>query len=156
MSKSRGFTLIEVIVTLVLMSILAFVFIPRNPVQSVNSVGLSEQLLADIRYAQSLAMTRGERYCISFTASGYRLGRGSTCATPIPHPATGSTGTVPLGNGSLSWANLPNNYLVFSSKGVPYTDATTALAADATVTIAYSGGTKVIAVSPETGRSVTQ
>ncbi len=156
MKNSRGFTLVELVIAILLLSVLAFFSIPRNPGQSVNTVGLSDQLLADIRYVQSLSMTRGQRYCISFSTSGYQLGQGNSCGTPIAHPATGTTGSISLGGSSLSWTNLPNSYLVFNGKGVPYTDASTVLAADATVTIVYTGGTRVVTVSPETGRSIAQ
>ena len=156
MRRYSGFTIVELITAIVLVSLLAFVFIPRHPVESINTAGLSDQLLADIRYAQALSMTRGQRYCVLFTASTYQLRSGDTCTTPINHPATGSSSPVGLNGGTLSLANLPNNYVAFNGKGIPYTDGTTTLAADATVTLAFAGNTRTITISTQTGRSIAQ
>jgi prepilin-type N-terminal cleavage/methylation domain-containing protein len=88
-SISRGFTLVELVMVLLLIAILAFVVLPRQSQNTLELSGQAEQVATDIRYAQSLSMTRGAalgsqgRYCIFFTATGYQYrNNGNSYATP--------------------------------------------------------------------------
>ena len=154
MMKSRGFTLVELVVVILLLAILAFTAIPRNPGKSINLPGQAHQLAADIRYVQSLSMTRGQRYCFNLTGTGYRFTTAaSTCTTAVAH-STGSTSVITLDGVSLSWTNLPNAYVIFSGEGVPYTAAAASLGSDAVITLAGDGGPKTVTISPVTGRVV--
>jgi hypothetical protein len=59
---------------------------------------------------------------------------------------------------SLSGYNPPltNNYVAFDGKGIPYTDvaASTALAANATITLTSGSNTRTVVISPQTGRVI--
>src|SRR5205814_6797883 len=71
---ARGFTLIELVLTMVLLGVLAVSFWPRAPTQqSMTLAARANQLASDIRYVQTLSMTRGVRFCIVMTASTYSL-----------------------------------------------------------------------------------
>ncbi len=151
--SNRGFSLIELIVAIVLAGILAAVAFSRAPSKGQLTInGQAEQLAADLRYAQTLVQTQGQRICVDFTAAGYRLTTAaSSCATNV-ETASGLTGQITLDGITLT-NNLPVNRLVFGDKGVPYTDTTgTALASDAQLTLTGEGGTIVVRVSPVTGR----
>src|SRR5687768_7643595 len=58
----RGFSLTELIIVLVVMGILATVAIPRLAPTDINLPAQAGQLAGDIRYVQSLAMSRSVRH----------------------------------------------------------------------------------------------
>ena len=157
MGREYGFSLIELVVVIVLTAILMTTFFPRASTKgSLTIAGQAYQLASDIRYVQSLSMTRGQRFCLNLTTGGYTLTTASSTCTSsvgVEHP-TGMLLPLSLEGVSLSWTNLSNNYVIFSGVGVPFTDAATALAADAVITLAGDGGPKTVTVSPVTGRVV--
>ncbi len=151
--SNRGFSLIELVVVIVLAAILSVAVFSRAPSKGALTInGQAEQLAADLRYAQTLVQTQGQRICVDFTSAGYRLTTAaSSCATDVETGA-GYTGQIALEGITLT-NNLPSNRLVFGDKGIPYTDTSgTALAATAQVTLSGEGGTIVVYVSPVTGR----
>jgi len=106
-SVNRGITLVELVVVLLLVAILAFAVSPRFSENTLELSSQAEQVATDIRYAQTLSITRGAalgsqgRYCIFFTATGYQYrNNGNSYATPctvaVNHPATGSTAAILL------------------------------------------------------------
>ena len=162
---NRGFTLVELVVVLLLIAILAFVALPRLSQNTIELSSQAEQVATDIRYAQTLSMTRGAalgsqgRYCIFFTATGYQYrNNGNSYATPctvaVNHPATGSSAAIVLSGTAVSTANLTGNYLEFDTKGQPASFA--APASNATITLSATGGPRTVVVSPVTGMATVQ
>ncbi len=154
-SPAGGFTLVELVVVIVLAAILAIALVPRTPTKGGLSLsGQAEQLASDLRYVQTLSMTRGRRYCLNLTTTGYSMTTNDCSTTAgVEHPA-GLSFPVVLDGVSLSWTNLPNNLVTFSGKGVPYSDAaaTSALSANAVISLSGSDGTRHVCITPETGR----
>jgi type II secretory pathway pseudopilin PulG len=153
--RHAGFTLIEMVMMLILIGILAVVFVPRAPSKgALTFAGQAQQLASDIRYVQTLSMTRGQRHCLNLTSTGYSMTT-SNCSTSVgvEHPA-GAVFPIALEGVTLSWTNLPGNLVTFTGKGEPYTDAAaaSALAANAVITLNGDGGTGYVCVSPATGR----
>ena len=150
--KARGFTLIELVIVIMLTGIVIAAVSMRMPGDGINLGAQAEQLASDIRYTQSLAMSRGARFRINFTAGTYQITDAAGVAQG--HPSTGLTTPVSLGTTVLSAYNPPltNSYLAFDSLGVPYTDPTTALAALVTLTLTSGGVVINITVAPQTGR----
>lgn len=160
---NRGFTLVELIVAMLLISILAVAMWPRAPSrESLTLQARADQLASDIRYAQTLSMTSGQRHCLLFDPvagppySGYRLRSGLTCATVVAHPA-GLSEPFPLCTSGTcaNTAAFPNDYVQFDGLGVPYTDSATTLGANAVITIA-DDGSKSVTITPGTGRVIVQ
>ena len=150
---------------LLLIAILAFVASPRLSENTLELSGQAEQVATDIRYAQTLSMTRGAalgtqgRYCIFFTATGYQYrNNGNSYATPctvaVNHPATGSSAAIVLSGTAVSTANLTGNYLEFDTKGQP--SSLVAPGSDATITLTATGGPRAVVVSPVTGKARVQ
>ena len=114
---NRGFTLVELVVVLLLIAILAFVALPRLSQNTLELSGQAEQVATDIRYAQTLSITRGAalgsqgRYCIFFTATGYQYRNNANsyatpCTVAVAHPATGSSTAIVLAGTAVSTAGL--------------------------------------------------
>lgn len=145
--------MLELVTVLVLVGILAVFAAPGLfTVQSITLPSVAAQLVANIRYTQSLSMSQGQRYRINFTATTYQITDMS--GAPIVQPVTASTAAISVLPATLSGFNPPltNNYLAFDTKGVPFTSATAALAATATITLTSGSDTSSIAIAPETGR----
>ena len=151
--SQRGFTLVELVMVMILISLLAFTAITRWSATPFNLSAQTEQLVGDIRYVQTLSMTQGQRYRINFAADRYWFSNRDGSIT-IPHPS-GNSANILLANGvSLGFSN---NFLVFDGNGTPYSDATlpgTALAANATVTLSSGADSRSLQISPETGRVI--
>ena len=98
-------------------------------------------------------MSRGQRYRVNFTANSYQI---TDMLGGTVQPVTAITGTalVSVLPAVLSGYNPPLtlNYVAFDTKGVPYTSATAALAATATITLTSGGESSTITIAPETGR----
>ncbi len=154
--RARGFTLVELTVTLVVVAILAVALLPRSPERQINLSAQADQLASDIRYTQSLAMTHGQRFRINFNVNPtntYQIDN-LTGVPPVIHPHTGNSGSIPIpiiGTGiTLTGATFP--FIVFDGRGTPYDNIGTLLAADAVVTLTADGQTTRVLISPQTGR----
>ncbi len=154
--QAKGFTLIELVMVMVVLGVLAALASMRMPGDGINVGAQAEQLASDIRYTQSLAMSRGQRFRVNVSANSYQITDMSGVAQV--HPGTGQTAAVTLGSMVLSGYNPPltNSYLAFDSLGVPYTDPTTALAALVTMTLTSGGEAITVRVAPQTGRVQVQ
>jgi prepilin-type N-terminal cleavage/methylation domain-containing protein len=152
----RGFTLIELIVVIIIISLLAVYVFSILPVPSLNLVTAATQLSDDIRYTQSLSMTKNQHYrLVKLSTDTYEIL--NSAGTPIVL-AQGTTATLPSGVSFGAWTNLTNNLIAFDGRGIPYIDAATAtpLASTATINFTATGGTITVLVSPQTGRVLVQ
>lgn len=155
--KQNGFTLAELMLVIVLISIIAVIAVPRFTT-SPNLDAQTQQLLSDLRYTQMLAITHGQRFRVNFTLpSSYDIT--NLAGTAVPNPST-NTNTITMSSGiTLSGlTNLPNNLVAFDERGIPYSDsaATTALAANATITLTRNGITRTITITQQTGNMAAQ
>jgi len=161
-SLERGFTLGELLIVIVLVGIISAIAVPRMSNDPLVVATQAEQLAADIRYAQSLAMTQAAtasaqaRYRINFvSASTYTFTRAD--GTAVPHPSTGSTAATSLSSGvtmTLPPTGLANSLVGFDGRGIPYTDAAVsaaALGATATITLTKNAYVRTVTVAPQTG-----
>lgn len=151
--NQRGFTLIELITVIIIVSLLAVTAISRWSATPFNLSAQAEQMLGDIRYVQTLSMTHGQRYRINFAADRYWFSN-QDGSIIITHPASNSANIMMANGVTLSFTN---SLLVFDGNGSPYSDANTpgtALATDATVTLTLGTDNRTVQISPETGRAV--
>ncbi len=158
LSKTSGFTFVELIIVMMLISVLAVGAYLNWPGKTLQLGGQISQIANDIRYAQSLSMSKDQRYRFVITSSTtYQITNSSGTAIIL---ALGSS-TITLGTGITfgSLTNLPNNLIAFGSDGTPYVDTAspgTALASAATIPITANGETRSVQISPQTGRVITQ
>jgi prepilin-type N-terminal cleavage/methylation domain-containing protein len=148
-SRNSGFSLIELVVVLVVLAIVAAVAAIQFGGSSSSLGPQADQLVSDIRYVQSLSMTRNAHYCIAFTAVSYTITT-NNCTTPVQLPT--SANPVLLASGLT--LTTTNNLLTFNTLGRPFTDAAAAMAlpAEAVITLSAGSDTLTVRVTPETGR----
>jgi len=150
-----GFTLTELVMVMAVVGIISAIAVSRMGNAALVVATQAEQLAADIRYVQSLAMTQAAaasgqaRYRINFVStSTYTFTRAD--GTAVPHPLTGSTAATALGSG-VTMAGPP--LVGFDGQGIPYTDAAVSvlLGATATITLTKDAEVRTVTVAPETG-----
>lgn len=70
LSSSYGFTLIELIVTMLVVSVLAVMVVPRWSGNSAfDERGFRDSIVAGLRYAQKSAIAAHRRVCVTFTVN---------------------------------------------------------------------------------------
>lgn len=151
--RFRGFSLLELVTVMLMVGVLAVFAVPRLfTAQSITLPAVAAQMTSNIRYAQSLSMSQGQRYRVNFTATSYQITDMS--GIPIVQPVTASTAAISVSPATLGGYNPPftNNYVAFDTKGAPFVSATTALATTATITLTSGSDASSITVMPETGR----
>ena len=150
-----GFTLIELIVVLILLGILAASVMVLWPGKVINTAAQAMLLADDIRYTQSLAMTKGERYRLVQTSTiSYQILHGTSAIEALPL----HDNPVMLGDGT-TFASATNTMVVFDSGGVPYVDTSTpgtALTSPLSFVLTSNGQNKTVSISPGTGRVIVQ
>ncbi|QMT61232.1 hypothetical protein [Legionella sp. PC997] len=131
MHRTSGFTLIELIVMILIITLVALFFGIKTPSVSLYSLSsITEQLKRDIRYTQTLATSLNTDYSIILSTNSYTIS---------PNPPNGAYSvSMPTG------ITLSSVSITFDSMGAP--------ASAATITITASGvGTNTLTVSAETG-----
>ncbi|NBJ15538.1 MAG: type II secretion system protein [Dehalobacter sp. 4CP] len=142
--RKDGFTAIDLVMVIIIAGILAVTVAVKWPGKSINIYAQADQVVQDIRYAQSLAMARattGQRYQIVFASTSYTIT--NNIGTIIK--------TVPLDTGLAFTSNgFTGGYLSFDSLGRPY-NGTVRMTANLSVAVTGGGFTKTITVWRNTG-----
>jgi len=138
-SLNSGFTLVELVVTILLLGILAAVALPKFfNVSDYQERATYDEVAGAVRYAQKLAVASGCDVRVNITANSYALQQHSTDCT------TGAFATIinhPITSDVISGVNLvsaPNSFIF---------DAMGRSSNAATITV----GTKVFNVIAATG-----
>ncbi len=153
MIKTRGFTLIELIMVIIIVGMIAIVVTPQWTATSLSLEYQARQLLEDVRYAQALSIVSGQRYrWVGTSSATYQITNESGVA--ILFPSGSSSITLTGGITISSYTNLPSSLIAFDSFGAPYTTTAipgTALASTAVITLTAQGATRSIQIIPQTG-----
>ena len=150
MDRLKGFTFIEMILVIIVAAIVAGAFIISWPNKSISLDAQARAVRSDIRHTQNFAITKGERYQFVITSNNtYYIS--SLSGKNLTNRALSSG----ISFGQLT--NLPNNLIVFDSKGEPYEDTATPgtkLTNTASIKLsATNGDTKTITINQETGKT---
>lgn len=137
----RGFTLIELIMTMIIVGILAVFVAPRFFDSNVfQSRGFADQVQASLRYAQKVAIAQRRNVCAAYTASPARLTLTVTVTTSCDT-------ALNLPGNSVNYADAPSG-VAFSMTPASVTfDALGRPSPAATASI----GTTTITIEAETG-----
>ena len=155
MQRSQyGFTLIEIVVVLVLMSIISAYVIGRSAgTEQVDLVGQTDKIRNQIRFAQSFAMKRSDAiWGIKCQSNQYWMFKDTTATQEII-PGERLT---PINLAAIS-ISMDDFELYFDRMGKPYTaytdESTNTPVGPADLVINLSGGgqSRTITVIPETG-----
>lgn len=160
MSKIHGFTMLEMVVVILVLSIISVTVIYNWPGTTINIDAQAREFANDIRFTQSLAMSRDERYrIIEASSTTYQILNSSGSTVPLPNGL--ATATLNSGLSFGAWSNLTNHLIAFDGRGTPYLDAATpgtplAVGTTYSITIIGGGNTKTITIAPLTGRVSVQ
>ena len=144
--RKHGFTLIELVILLTVMSILAVSMIVRMPsVDLYQAYNFSNVLLYDLNLTKVLSMSQNQRYRIVIGASSYQIQDQN--GVPVMHPETTSS----VINYPTGVSVTPAITLIFDSLGQPYDVTNTALSTTSTITVSSSVTSQVLSIIPQTG-----
>jgi type II secretory pathway pseudopilin PulG len=164
LNNDRGFTMIELVMIIVLLTIVAVVAAPRLAnIAGVKVSATARRLQADMAYTQNLAMTSNQRHRLVFpSTTSYEVR--DTSGALVTNPSSGGGFSVTTDSGiTLSWSlngdSALNRGVEFDTLGRPYlyagsSPSTTNIAAG-TVTVTGGGTTRTVTVQPQTGKVST-
>ncbi|WP_131110525.1 GspH/FimT family pseudopilin [Sulfuricystis thermophila] len=143
----RGFTLVELVVTMIIIGILAVVALPRlDLLRGWDEIGYRDRVRATLEYARKAAVAQRRLVRVSIVNSGLTVdgqaqtpeGEGAAGWLPLALPGSGTNGfTAPAGV-TLTPAN---DTVIFDALGRP----------DAAKIYTLSGGAGSIVIEAESG-----
>ena len=142
--SEKGFTLVELLVSVGILSLIAFISVPvyQSLIFNLDLSAATRLIASDLRYAQQLAVTTQDNYQVIFTTSSqsYR----------IKDAVTGTTTKTALINAPVyivAINNLPNNTVTFIATGAATSTGTIVLSnpnnRTSTIEIKPSGYVKI-------------
>ncbi len=148
LTRQKGFTLIELVITLVLLGILSATALPKFfAVSSYQKQLFFDDTLSAVRYAQKLAVATGCNVQVSVANDSYTLNRPanrSLCTTatefplPVRHPDTGEAAYTHAENGVTLIASSSPFY--FTALGQASENVTLTVADDKIITVVAATG----------------
>lgn len=142
--RRHGFTLLEIITVMFILSVLSAVLITKAMDDSAQVRAELEAVKSHLRYAQSRAMADSGNWYVQFTATSYTLRDAGGTATALPGA---SALTVSMDHHSTTAGTV----VLFDSLGRPFTDAAGNTAQSGQRTVLASAGAGSLVIMPETG-----
>jgi len=159
----HGFTMIELMVVVAIIAIAAAIVVPMaSSAGSMQLRAAVTMVAADLEYAKSMSISRGQRYSIVFnsTTESYRIAdeNGTTISHPIKGPSfpyvVDFRNDSRLNHVEIVSADFDDASAVgFDYLGIPYsvTGSPAALLEPGVITLQAGTATRTISVEPVTG-----
>ena len=157
-NKKRGFTLVELVLTMVILGILAAVSLPKffSP-STFDARFFHDDLVSAARYAQRLAIGSGCSVRLSVSSSGFSLDQDNNCS--LSSPSYTLAVLRPSDSENFSNTDVPSDVSISSSESAYYflpqasvVDAGGANVGNASITISSTGSiTRTISIIGTTG-----
>jgi MSHA pilin protein MshC len=142
-SGERGFTLVEFIAVILLLSVLSLIVITSSNNAGVEAevAGATEVLKNHLRYAQTKAMNAQLSWGLNFSSSTYTM-RDANGGSAIP------PGDLPQG---MAFAASLNPVMFDNRWGSPVDSSNVPIATNITITVSKGGVSRTITVTRNTG-----
>lgn len=165
-----GFSLIEIITVILILSIAALMAVPMfSSAANVQVRTAANVIAADLEYAKNLAITTQEAHFVTFNTAteAYDVRKISDTANPIGHPTKSGaqfvtelstdTRTSKVDIVTADFDAVSNNTITFDYLGGPYSGQGTASPLNSgTITLESEGFTMTVTVEPITGYITVQ
>ncbi|MFC1880514.1 Tfp pilus assembly protein FimT/FimU [Thermodesulfobacteriota bacterium] len=153
--NSRGFTIVEIIVVLLLISIIAAAAFQRSiTTDQMNLVSQFDKIQTQIRYPQSMAMKQGTEWGFACDGGDYWIFTGTNKDTVPDHRLLPGQENIKISLTDLGVTMTPASFtVIFNSYGIPYyPDWNTPLSAELPIDIKDAAlNTRSFKILPETG-----
>ena len=159
-----GFTLVELMIVIIILGIAAAVAVPMmSSAASMQIRAAGNIVAADLEYAKSMAISRGQMYWVVFDATNESYDLRDSSGSVIEHPIKkGFDFTVDFASdsrldrvGIASVATNPTGtWIGFDYLGSPYVGTSSASYSDlnaGTITLQAGSATKTVTIEPVTG-----
>lgn len=145
MRRARGFTLVELITTIIILGILAAIAIPRLDTQAFSAAVFHDRVLSALRYGQKMATSHRRIVCVSFPdnrtlALAIQSIPNGLCDNTVQALRVPGENAVQIfsGDPSVVFARLPDAFS-FAANGTS-TDQTIAIQSASSITITGATG----------------
>jgi MSHA pilin protein MshC len=152
--NSAGFTLIELVVTLIVVAFLAVIAIPKLNTRTFDTVGFYQEAMATVRFAQKEAVGKRRVVCVTLGANSVTIRFANTagspvCNTDLVSPRGVSPFTVTAASGVVLTSVPAIGSFFFDALGRPF-DAAGVSSPQRTISIT-GDGTQNFVIEAETG-----
>ncbi len=157
--RCAGFTLVELLIVVVIISIAALTAIPMmSSAASMQIRSAANMLTADLEYAKSMAISRAQNFSVVFDTSADSYWIEDKDSNPLPHPVKkGFNYVIDFQNdGRLKKVDIVSvdfdstSKVTFDYLGSPYNGSSTPLN-NGVINLQAGSTTSIITVEPVTG-----
>jgi prepilin-type N-terminal cleavage/methylation domain-containing protein len=153
--NNRGFTIVEIVVVMVLISIIAAAVFRRSiTTDQMNFVSQYDKIQNQVRYPQSMAMKQGKEWGFACDGGDYWIFTGTNKDTVSNQRRLPGQENIKISMADLGVTMTPAPFtVIFNSYGIPYyPDWTTLLSAEFPIDIKDADlNTRSFKILPETG-----